>query len=188
MAIYGTPSYGESLRDAMRAQIELGPELWQAEAEARQRYGQLETNILRDTLLGRGDQKGMLDFMGAPAQQFTTGDVQYQPPWADPALEQFQQAFAPQDGQQAQQQQVMDRQRRGPMAGGLVQQQIPARMGQIVSTPRGERPFLDEWFSGKEGARGSVTNPYPQRGTPEYDSMIAEDRADPTQAEGWAMH
>ena len=57
MAIYGTPSYGESLRDAMQAQIELGPELYHAEAQTRPRYAQLEADILRDTMLGRGDQR-----------------------------------------------------------------------------------------------------------------------------------
>ena len=116
------PSYSESLRDSLQAQIDLGPALYQAEAQARPRYAQLETDILRDTMLGRGAQQGMLDFMGAPAQQYTTGDVQYQPPWVDPAATAFEEAFAPEDGQQAQQQAqaqpVMDRQRRGPMAGG----------------------------------------------------------------------
>ena len=51
------PSYGDSLRDSLRAQIDLGPEYYQAEAETRPRYAQLETDILRDTLLGRGAER-----------------------------------------------------------------------------------------------------------------------------------
>ena len=35
------PSYGESLRDSLRAQIDLAPELYAAEAETRPRYAQL---------------------------------------------------------------------------------------------------------------------------------------------------
>jgi len=169
------PSYGESLRESLQAQIDLAPQLYQAEAEARPRYAQLETDILRDTLLGRmGEggvrEQGMLDFMGAPAQRFATGDVQYQPPWVDPAEAQFQQGFQqqptygqqppPQQAQQAQpyqapwqQQAGMDRQRRGPMAEGLVQQQMDAQRAAIdpqydrLMAAR-EQPEEFEWDEG----------------------------------------
>ena len=107
------PSYGESLRDSLRAQIDLAPELYAAEAETRPRYAQLETDILRDTLLGRGGEDGVLSFMGAPDQRFATGDVDPEP-WVDPARAQFEQGFAQQQPYQAPwQQQPMDRQRMG---------------------------------------------------------------------------
>ena len=107
------PSYGESLRDSLRAQIDLAPELYAAEAETRPRYAQLETDILRDTLLGRGGEDGVLSFMGAPDQRFATGDVDPEP-WVDPARAQFEQGFAQQQPYQAPwQQQPMDRQRTG---------------------------------------------------------------------------
>ena len=107
------PSYGESLRDSLRAQIDLAPELYAAEAETRPRYVQLETDILRDTLLGRGGEDGVLSFMGAPDQRFATGDVDPEP-WVDPARAQFEQGFAQQQPYQAPwQQQPMDRQRTG---------------------------------------------------------------------------
>ena len=86
------PSYGESLRDSLQAQIDLAPALYQAEAESRPRYAQLETDILRDTLLGRDGERGMLDFMGAPAQQYAeipTQDAQ----WDDPAMAQFERGY-----------------------------------------------------------------------------------------------
>ena len=107
------PSYSESLRDSLRAQIDLAPELYAAEAETRPRYAQLETDILRDTLLGRGGEDGVLSFMGAPDQRFATGDVDPEP-WVDPARAQFEQGFAQQQPYQAPwQQQPMDRQRTG---------------------------------------------------------------------------
>ena len=107
------PSYGESLRDSLRAQIDLAPELYAAEAETRPRYAQLETDILRDTLLGRGGEDGVLSFMGAPDQRFATGDVDPEP-WVDPARAQFEQGFAQQQPYQAPwQQQPKDRQRTG---------------------------------------------------------------------------
>ena len=176
-----TPSYGESLRDSMQAQIDLGPELYRAEAEARRHYAQLETDILRDTMLGRGDQQGMLDFMGAPAQQYTTGDVQYQPPWVDPAEQQFQRAFAPQDGQQAQQQPVMDRQRRGPLgmgpfAGsppeGYMQQQMDAQRA-AMEAGRGGQPFMPGGGQGPQQARGPMAGGQPP--PPQQTFMGAED-------------
>ena len=49
------PSYGESMRESLGAQIELAPQLYQAEASqqyGRPAYAQLESDILRDTLLG----------------------------------------------------------------------------------------------------------------------------------------
>ena len=48
-------SYGESRRESLQAQIDLAPELYGAEASrqyGRPAYAQLETDILRDTLLG----------------------------------------------------------------------------------------------------------------------------------------
>jgi len=48
-------SYGESMRESLQAQIDLAPELYGAEASrqyGRPAYAQLETDILRDTLLG----------------------------------------------------------------------------------------------------------------------------------------
>ena len=107
------PSYSESLKDSLQAQIDLAPELYAAEAETRPRYAQLETDILRDTLLGRGGEDGVLSFMGAPDQRFATGDVDPEP-WVDPARAQFEQGFAQQQPYQAPwQQQPMDRQRTG---------------------------------------------------------------------------
>ena len=107
------PSYSESLKDSLQAQIDLAPELYAAEAETRPRYVQLETDILRDTLLGRGGEDGVLSFMGAPDQRFATGDVDPEP-WVDPARAQFEQGFAQQQPYQAPwQQQPMDRQRTG---------------------------------------------------------------------------
>ena len=107
------PSYSESLKDSLQAQIDLAPELFAAEAETRPRYVQLETDILRDTLLGRGGEDGVLSFMGAPDQRFATGDVDPEP-WVDPARAQFEQGFAQQQPYQAPwQQQPMDRQRTG---------------------------------------------------------------------------
>jgi len=69
------------MRDAMQAQIDLGDELYEAEAEYRPKYAQLETDILGRTLLGpRGGQefkqRGLLDIMGAPAYEYATGDVE----------------------------------------------------------------------------------------------------------------
>ena len=49
------PSYGESMRESLGAQIDLAPQLYQAEASqqyGRPAYAQLESDILRDTLLG----------------------------------------------------------------------------------------------------------------------------------------
>ena len=90
-------SYGESLRDAMQAQIDLGPEYYEAEAEYRPKYAQLETGILGQTLLGEGgmeefQQRGLLDLMGAPAQRYATGGVAPQT-GADPMAAQFEQGF-----------------------------------------------------------------------------------------------
>ena len=48
-------SYSESLRESLQAQVDLAPQLFQAEASqqyGRPAYAQLETDILRDTLLG----------------------------------------------------------------------------------------------------------------------------------------
>jgi hypothetical protein len=48
--------YGESMRESLQAQIDLAPELYGAEASqqyGRPAYAQLETDILRDTLLGK---------------------------------------------------------------------------------------------------------------------------------------
>ena len=50
------PSYGESMRESLQAQVDLAPELYQAEASqqyGRPAYAQLETDILRNTLLGQ---------------------------------------------------------------------------------------------------------------------------------------
>lgn len=49
------PSYGESMRESLQAQIDLAPQLYTAEASrqyGRPAYAQLESDILRDTLLG----------------------------------------------------------------------------------------------------------------------------------------
>ena len=48
--------YGESMREALTAQIDLARPLYEAEASreyGRPAYAQLETDILRDTLLGK---------------------------------------------------------------------------------------------------------------------------------------
>ena len=48
--------YGESMRESLQAQIDLAPQLYGAEASqqyGRPAYAQLETDILRDTLLGQ---------------------------------------------------------------------------------------------------------------------------------------
>ena len=122
------PSYSESLKDSLQAQIDLAPELFAAEAETRPRYVQLETDILRDTLLGRGGEDGVLSFMGAPDQRFATGDVDPEP-WVDPARAQFEQGFA--------QQQPMDARRAAqPMMGGRGQPQ-QGGMGQVQPLPSG---------------------------------------------------
>lgn len=50
------PSYGESMRESLQAQIDLAPQLYGSEASqqyGRPAYAQLETDILRDTLLGQ---------------------------------------------------------------------------------------------------------------------------------------
>ena len=39
-------SYGESLRDAMQAQIDLGEQYYESEAKYRPKYAQMETGIL----------------------------------------------------------------------------------------------------------------------------------------------
>ena len=136
------PSYGESLRDSLRAQIDLAPELYAAEAETRPRYAQLETDILRDTLLGRGGEDGVLSFMGAPDQRFATGDVDPEP-WVDPARAQFEQGFAQQQPYQAPwQQQPMDRQRTGrpTMSPKTSVSQPPSggqQLAQTQTTPTG---------------------------------------------------
>ena len=49
-------SYGSSMRESLGAQIDLAPQLYQAEASqqyGRPAYAQLETDVLRDTLLGK---------------------------------------------------------------------------------------------------------------------------------------
>ena len=136
------PSYGESLRDSLRAQIDLAPELYAAEAETRPRYAQLETDILRDTLLGRGGEDGVLSFMGAPDQRFATGDVDPEP-WVDPARAQFEQGFAQQQPYQAPwQQQPMDHQRMGrpTMSPKTSVSQPPSggqQLAQTQTTPTG---------------------------------------------------
>jgi len=117
-------SYGESLRDAMEAQIKLGPEYYEAEAEYRPKYAQLETGILGQTLLGEGgmeefQQRGLLDLMGAPAQRYATGGVAPQT-GADPMAAQFEQGFTGQAPLG-----------RGPFAGepppGFMSRQQPAQ-------------------------------------------------------------
>jgi len=90
------PSYGDSLREAMQAQIELGPQYYEAEAEYRPKYAQLETGILGQTLLGpQGGQefqdRGLLDLMGAPAQRYGAGGVAEVEP--DPVAAQFAQGY-----------------------------------------------------------------------------------------------
>ena len=70
------PSYGESMRESLQAQVDLAPQLYQAEASqqyGRPAYAQLETDILRNTLLGQE--------RFAPGQG---GDV-YQSPATQPA-------------------------------------------------------------------------------------------------------
>ena len=50
------PNYSESMRESLQAQIDLAPDLYRAEASqqfGRPAYAQLETDILRDTLLGQ---------------------------------------------------------------------------------------------------------------------------------------
>ena len=136
------PSYSESLKDSLQAQIDLAPELFAAEAETRPRYVQLETDILRDTLLGRGGEDGVLSFMGAPDQRFATGDVDPEP-WVDPARAQFEQGFAQQQPYQAPwQQQPMDRQRMGrpTMSPKTSVSQPPSggqQLAQTQTTPTG---------------------------------------------------
>ena len=150
------PSYSESLKDSLQAQIDLAPELFAAEAETRPRYVQLETDILRDTLLGRGGEDGVLSFMGAPDQRFATGDVDPEP-WVDPARAQFEQGFAQQQPYQAPwQQQPMDRQRTGrPTMSPKTSVSQPPSVGQQLAQTQ----------TAPTGAIGEGQNQRVRRGT-----------------------
>ena len=56
-----TQSYGSSMREAMQAQTDLAPQLYQAEASqayGRPAYAQLESDIIRQSLLGKGERGG----------------------------------------------------------------------------------------------------------------------------------
>lgn len=73
-------SYGESLRDSLTAQIDLAPELFAAEASqqyGRPAYAQLETDILKDTLLGQQrwtpDEGAMPEIQPMPVGQAPAG-------------------------------------------------------------------------------------------------------------------
>lgn len=57
-------NYAEETRSNLEAQIELAPDLFEAEANpdyGRSSYADLDLRILRDTLLGDEDQEGLLD-------------------------------------------------------------------------------------------------------------------------------
>ena len=90
-------SYGESLRDSLTAQIDLAPELFAAEASqqyGRPAYAQLETDILKDTLLGQQrwtpDEGAMPEIQPMPAGQAPAGAGA--PDWASmaPSVQQAQ--------------------------------------------------------------------------------------------------
>ena len=61
-------SYGEGMREGLQAQIDLGPQLFQAEASqafGRPAYAQLESDIIKQSLLGpQGRGGGLIDLMG----------------------------------------------------------------------------------------------------------------------------
>ena len=74
------PSYGESMRESLQAQVDLAPQLYQAEASGaygRPAYAQLETDILRNTLLGQE--------RFVPGEGGAEGGV-YQSPATQPAM------------------------------------------------------------------------------------------------------
>ena len=71
--------YGESMREALESQIALAPRMYEAEASqqyGRPAYAQMESDIMRQSLLGReGRGGGLIDLIGTPARHFTTGRV-----------------------------------------------------------------------------------------------------------------
>ena len=75
------PSYGESMRESLQAQIDLAPKLYESEASqqyGRPAYAQLETDILRDTLLGQErfrPDPGQEEAIAAQQAQATTTNV-----------------------------------------------------------------------------------------------------------------
>ena len=135
------PSYGESMRDAMQAQIDLGEDLYEAEAQYRPRYAQLETDILGRTLLGpRGgqefQQRGLLDIMGAPAQQYATGDVAPMRPDRNDPMAQFEQGYG---GQQAPLQRMRGGYGGGQQRGGMRQRGMNGMSGKFGQPVGGGR-------------------------------------------------
>ena len=155
------PSYGESMRDAMQAQIDLGEDLYSAEAKYRPKYAQMETGILGQTLLGpeggrEFQQRGLLDLMGAPAQQYATGGV-VQDPWDDPAAAQFEQGYG--GGQQAPL-------GRGPFAGepqrgGMGQRGMNGMSGKFGQ--QGAKPRYFEQAPGRAGGGGRASESFIQQ-------------------------
>ena len=75
------PTYGESMRESLQAQIALAPKLYESEASqqyGRPAYAQLETDILRDTLLGQErfrPDPGQEEAIAAQQAQATTTNV-----------------------------------------------------------------------------------------------------------------
>ena len=75
------PTYGESMRESLQAQIDLAPKLYESEASqqyGRPAYAQLETDILRDTLLGQErfrPDPGQEEAIAAQQAQATTTNV-----------------------------------------------------------------------------------------------------------------
>jgi len=60
VSIPEAPKYSDTMRDALSAQVEMAPEVYQREKEFRPRYTELDLMTLRDTLMGTGGQPGML--------------------------------------------------------------------------------------------------------------------------------
>ena len=75
--------YGESMREALQSQIALAPQMYAAEASqqyGRPAYAQMESDIMRQSLLGRGERGGgLIDLIGAPEQRFEAGGAMRRP-------------------------------------------------------------------------------------------------------------
>ena len=54
------PQYSDTMKDALSAQVELAPQVYQQEAEYRPRYTELDLQTLADTLGGAGGVPGLI--------------------------------------------------------------------------------------------------------------------------------
>lgn len=69
--------YGEETRDTLEAQIDLAPDLYEAEANpdyGRAAYAELDMQILRDTLMGKDGQPGLLDLYDETLPQLSEAE------------------------------------------------------------------------------------------------------------------